>query len=291
MPEASESMKESVAPLSKQNFPVPLMDRISLNQKTTIAWTLREAAEACARRGFKWFGPRIDSLRKTGLAESARIFAACGLEISSVCFSGKFVVRDVDERKRRIEECIRAINETAEVCGNVLVILPGVDVKCSTDECRAMIDEGLSSVLPYAEKAGVTLGLEPIHPVYCADLSILSTMSEALDILDRFDSLFLKVIVDVFHTWWDPGLYDQIKRAGERICGYHVSDWIPIRFGINSSRGMMGDGMIPLRQIRNAVEEAGYLGPIEIEIFNEDLWRMPCEEVLEICEERYKRFV
>jgi sugar phosphate isomerase/epimerase len=54
---------------------------------------------------------------------------------------------------------------------------------------------------------------------------------------------------------------------------------------------MIGDGMIPLRKIRAAVEDSGYFGPIEVEIFNEDLWHMPCEEVLRICKERYERFV
>ena len=277
--------------LSERNAPVPLMDRFSLNQKTTIAWTLREAAEACAHHGFKWIGPRIDSLRKTGLTESVKIFDDCGLQISSVCFSGRFVSADADERQNRIDECLRAIDDTAAIDGNVLVIVPGTDAGCSAEECRAIISEGITRVLPHAEKNGVVLGLEPLHPIYAADLSIIVTLDEALDIVDRFDSSQLKVIVDVFHTWWNPEVFDQIQRAKGRIAGYHVSDWVPVKFGINSSRGMMGDGMIPLRRMRTAVEGAGYFGPIEVEIFNEDLWRMPCEEVLEICRERFERFV
>jgi sugar phosphate isomerase/epimerase len=287
----TQKMGEHEDPLGKWNIPVSLLERFSLNQKTTIAWTLREAAEACARRGFRWFGPRVDALRKTGLTQSLKIFDDCGLEISSVCFSGKFVALDVDERKRRIDDCLRAIDDTAAVSGNVLVIMPGTDARCSVEECRVMIDEGLARVLPYAEKNGVVLGLEPLHPVYAADLSIIVTLGEALDILDRFNSPYLKVTVDVFHTWWDPQLSGQIKRAKGRIGGYHVSDWVSVKFGPNSSRGMMGDGMIPLRPIRAEIEDAGYFGPIEVEIFNEDLWHMPCEEVLDMCLERYKRFV
>jgi sugar phosphate isomerase/epimerase len=277
-------------PLSGWSVPVPLMDRISLNQKTTVGWSLREAAQACARHGFKWFGPRIDALRSTGLSESARILDDCRLKISSVCYSGRFVSPDACERVKRIDECLRAIDDTAAVDGNVLVILPGTDARCSVDECRPMIDEGLARVLPHAEEAGVVLGLEPLHPVYAADLSMIVTLSQALDIVDKFDSSYLKVTLDVFHTWWDPGLYDQLRRASGRVCGYHVNDWVPIRFGINSSRGMMGDGMIPLRRIRAAVENAGYFGPIEVEIFNEDLWHMPCEELLRTCKDRYERF-
>ena len=35
---------------------------------------------------------------------------------------------------------------------------------------------------------------------------------------------------------------------------------------------MMGDGVIELRRLRKAVEAAGYLGPIEVEIFNDEIW-------------------
>ena len=271
--------------------PMSFIQRISLNQKTTIAWTLREAAEASAHIGFKWFGARIDALRNTGLSESVKILNNCGLNVSSVCYSGMFVSSDPCERKKRISDCLRAIDDTATVGSDVLVIIPGTEPRTSVEECCDMIDESIKKVLPYAEKAGVILGIEPVHPIYSANLSVIVTLRQAIDIIERFDSAYLKLIMDVFHTWWDPGLYEQLKRATGHICGYHVNDWVPIKFGINSSRGMMGDGMIPLRKIRAAVEEAGYFGPIEVEIFNEDLWHMHCKDVLKLCKERYERFV
>lgn len=270
--------------------PAPLLKRMSLNQKTLLGWTLPEAAEACARQGFSWFGPRIDAIRGLGQAKTARLFQDCGLEASSVCYSGKFVSPSPEQRKKRIEDCRRAIEDTAAIDGKVLVIIPGTDPQCSPADCRAMIEDGLSQTLPLAEQAGVVLGIEPLHPMYAADLSIVVTLKEALDMVDRFDSPCLGVVADVFHLWWDPELPSQLERAGAKLCGYHVNDWVPLKFGPNSSRGMMGDGMIPLRDIRAQVERAGYFGPIEIEIFNEDLWRQPCAEALRLCRERYARF-
>ena len=154
-----------------------------------------------------------------------------------------------------------------------------------------MVEEGIEQVLPRAEKAGVVLGLEPLHPMLAANKSIVVTMSQAMDLLDKFISPYFQVTVDAFHTWWDPELYNQIRRAKGRICGFHVNDWVEMKYGVNNSRGMIGDGMIPLRKIRQSIEEAGYFGPIEIEIFNEELWHMPCEELLRICVERYMQYV
>jgi sugar phosphate isomerase/epimerase len=49
----------------------------------------------------------------------------------------------------------------------------------------------------------------------------------------------------------------------------------------------MGDGVINIRHLRSLVEEVGYAGPIEVEIFNHILWNMPGDEVLQLMVERY----
>jgi sugar phosphate isomerase/epimerase len=53
----------------------------------------------------------------------------------------------------------------------------------------------------------------------------------------------------------------------------------------------MGDGVIQLRKMREAVEAAGYAGPIEVEIFNEEVWAMPGDDVLELIGECYLKHV
>jgi len=269
----------------------PVEERISLNQKTCLGWTLPESIKTCAKYGMKWYGPRIDSLRTYGLRESRQLLDDCGMEISSVCFSGKYVHADRREYWKRLDECLRCIDDTAQVRGNVLVIMPGTDGKTSMEDCLKITEEGLEYLVKYAEKAGVILGLEPLHPMYAADLSALVTVRQAMDIIESINHPNLMLTLDVFHTWWDPELFLQIDRASRKICGFHVSDWAPIRFSTNSSRGMIGDGMIPIRRIRTALEKTEYYGPIEVEIFNEDLWRIPCAEMLKLCIERYREFV
>src|SRR5207248_2285528 len=97
------------------------------------------------------------------------------------------------------------------------------------------------------------------------------------------------VAVDVYHVWWDPEVYAQIARAGDKIFGFHISDWLVPPPDHVLGRGMMGDGVIQLRRLRDAVEAAGYRGPIEVEIFNQQIWDMPGDEVLALMKERYLR--
>ena len=54
---------------------------------------------------------------------------------------------------------------------------------------------------------------------------------------------------------------------------------------------MMGDGVIDIRAIRAAVEAQGYAGFSEIEIFSNDWWARPMDEVLKTCIERHKTVV
>ncbi|MEO6909701.1 MAG: TIM barrel protein, partial [Edaphobacter sp.] len=66
-----------------------------------------------------------------------------------------------------------------------------------------------------------------------------------------------------------------------KIAGFHVSDWpVPLP-DILMGRTMMGDGVIELRQLRQAVDAAGYDGPIEVEIFNNEIWKSADDALLE----------
>jgi len=51
---------------------------------------------------------------------------------------------------------------------------------------------------------------------------------------------------------------------------------------------MMGDGVIDIPRIRALVEQAGYRGPIGVEIMSQDdWWQRDPDEVLRIAKERF----
>ena len=93
-------------------------------------------------------------------------------------------------------------------------------------------------------------------------------------------------------TWWDPELLPQIARAGrERLLAFHVCDWLVPTKDILNDRGMMGDGVIDIRALRAAVEAQGFAGYSEIEIFSNDWWDKPIDEVLQTCIARHRSVV
>jgi sugar phosphate isomerase/epimerase len=149
----------------------------------------------------------------------------------------------------------------------------------------------VAALVPYARERNVRIGLEPLHPMYAADRSVLNTIDQALAIASGFAANEVGVILDTFHIWWDPRVAELIAQATGRIYGFHVSDWLNPLPDVLLGRGLMGDGVIDNRNLRLLVERAGYSGPIEVEIFNQALWDADPDTVLAQVIERFEKFV
>jgi sugar phosphate isomerase/epimerase len=264
--------------------------RLSFNQITVDPWTLEQAVRNCVRGGI----PNIAVWRHKlngDLSRAAAVIRNAGLRVSSLCRGGYFSAPTHEERQRRIADNRLAIEEAAALGAPVLVIVSGPPEGQSLSDARATVMDGLRELLPDAEKAGVTLGIEPLHPMYAAQRSVVVTLKQANDIVEHLSSPAAGIVIDAFHVWWDPELAAEIGRARGRVAGFHVSDWpVPLP-DILMGRAMMGNGVIELRSLRELVDSAGYQGPIEVEIFNETVWRMPEHEVMDLIRRRFLEHV
>jgi len=172
----------------------------------------------------------------------------------------------------------------------VLVLVSGGLPPGSRDlpGARALVADALDELVPYAQQAGVRLGIEPLHPMFCADRCVVSTLDQALNLALRYPTEAVGVVVDTYHVWWDPDLYRQIARAGDRIASFQVCDWVvPLPADMLLGRGHVGDGHIDFAPIAAAVDAAGYRGWVEVEIFNERIWATPGDETLRVMRERF----
>jgi sugar phosphate isomerase/epimerase len=267
-----------------------ILERLSFNQMTADPWSLEQVVRNCSRSGVPYIGAWRHKLGGDAAKASATIRGE-GLGVSSLCRGGWFSAPTAEERRNRVADNRVAIEEAALIGAPVLVIVSGPANGQTLDDARATVLDGLMEVLPDAEKAGVVLGVEPLHPMYAAERSVVVTLKQANEIVERLASPAAGVVVDAFHVWWDPDVMDQIERARGKIVGFHVSDWpVPLP-GILMGRAMMGDGVIELRRLREAVDAAGYDGPIEVEIFNEEIWKTADDGLLELIQRRFVEYV
>lgn len=265
--------------------------RLSLNQATIKYASLDEALRVTTDAGYRSIGLWREPVADLGLDETARRVADSGLRVSSLCRGGFFTLPEGAARRSAIDENRRAIDEAATLAAAgaagsaaVLVLVAGGIPPRSTDliGARARVGDALAELVPHAASAGVTLAIEPLHPMYAADRAVVSTLAQALDLAAPFDATTVGVVVDTFHVWWDPEIFAAIERAGGegRIASYQVCDWrTPLAADVLLSRHYPGDGVIDFAGFTRAVEAAGYRGDIEVEIFNQEIWDAPWPEV------------
>jgi sugar phosphate isomerase/epimerase len=265
---------------------------------------LPEIIEACARRGIRAISPWRDQVSTAGLDTISNLIKAHGLELSGYCRGGMFPAADSQGLRAARDDNRRAVDEARELNAACLVLvvggLPGALAGKPAHKdialARSQVRDGIAELLDYARSVRMPLAIEPLHPMYAADRACINTLEQALDVCDELDpqrSGALGVAVDVYHVWWDPKLKAQIERAGkQRLLAFHVCDWLTPTTDMLNDRGMMGDGIIDIPQIRGWVEGCGFQGYSEVELFStRDWWQRDCADVLDTCIQRHRSAV
>jgi sugar phosphate isomerase/epimerase len=261
------------------------LTRFSINQMTVKQLSMPELADACTALGVRNVGLWREPVQSYGLEATAELVRDAGLTVTTLCRGGFLTAIDPAERARALDDNRRAVDEAATLGTDTLVLVSGGLPAGSKDlhGARERIADALAELGPYAEQHGVRLAIEPLHPMYAADRCVVSTLTQALDLAERFPAHQVGVTVDTYHLWWDDRAPDEIARAGAsgRIHTFQLADWTtPLPEGVLNGRGQIGDGAIDMREWKGYVEAAGYSGAIEVELFNDALWARDGREVL-----------
>ncbi len=250
------------------------LSRMCLHTMTTRHWDLNECIRQYTARGIRNITIWRNVLEGQDLEAVRRKLDESGMKVVSLCRGGFFAAASKNKRENAIAENMGAIREAERIGAPLLVLVCGADPGQPLETSREQIFEGIMEILPAAMEAGVKLAIEPLHPMYAGDRSAINTLKQATDMALKTRSPYVGVTIDVYHTWWDPELKPEIARCGKegRIFAFHVCDWkLPVLDLLND-RGLMGDGCIPVPLIRSWVEQTGFTGPVEVEIFSERYW-------------------
>ncbi len=279
-------------------------DALSINTATLRKqWPLDRIIDECARRDIRAISPWRDQVAAVGIAHIERQLKDSGIKLSGYCRGGFFPAADAAGLRAALDDNRRAIDEAKQLDAPCLVLvvgslpgaLAGAPAYLDIARARGEVRDGIAATLEYARDQRMPLAIEPLHPMQAADRACINTLEQALDVCDELDpgrSGALGVAVDLYHVWWDPKLAAQLARAGaDRLLAYHVCDWLAPTRDLVNDRGMMGDGVIELKKCRRLIEDAGYTGCAEVEIFSDYWWQKPGEEVLDTCIERHMSVV
>jgi sugar phosphate isomerase/epimerase len=265
-------------------LPITDLSRLCLHTVTTKPWPLAVAARNYAAAGVKGITVWRDAAQShpDGIKAAGHLCRGEGLEIVSYVRGGFFTALDGSGRQKAIDENKRVIDEAAELGAPLIVLVCGATPGQSLFTSRAQISEALAAILPHARAHGVKLGIEPLHPMYADSRSAVNTMTQALDMALELKDDHIGVTVDVFHLWWDDRLEAEIARCGRagKLFSFHICDWKNQPCDMLNDRGLMGEGVINVPEIRGWVEQTGFRGFNEVEIFSNRYWAMDQGEFL-----------
>ena len=140
------------------------MSRLSLNQKTTNSWSLREAIDGTVAAGLSSIGIWREPLAEAGLDNTRNWLADTGLRVSSLCRGGFFTAADPAQIEAAHADNLRAIDEAAAIGTDTLCLVPGglPDGDRDLIGARSRAAEAIGRLVPYARERGVRLGIEPM---------------------------------------------------------------------------------------------------------------------------------
>jgi len=256
--------------------------RLCLHTITTKPWDIETAINKYAAAGVKGITVWRQWLEGRDYIQVGRAIKEAGLQTVSLCRGGFFPAKDKKSRQAAIDDNRRTIDEAAAINAPLVVLVCGAVPGQSLEESRQQIQDGIAACLDHARSADVKLAIEPLHPMYAADRSAVNTLKQANEMCDRLDDPYVGVAVDVYHLWWDPELEKEIGRCGKagRLLAFHICDWRTPTIDMLNDRGLMGEGCINIRQIRGWVEEAGFTGFNEVEIFSNRWWARDQDQFL-----------
>ena len=267
--------------------------KLCIHTITTKPWDIETATARYADAGVKGITVWRNALEGKDVAKTGEMIRGHGMEVVSLCRGGFFPNTDKQKRKEAIEENRRIVEEAATLGAPMVVLVCGAEPKQSLEDSRKQIQEGIMETLEHARDHNVKLAIEPLHPMYADTRSAINTLKQANDMAEDIHSPYVGVAVDVYHLWWDEDLEQEIKRCGDNgnLLAFHVCDWKVPTSDFLLDRGLMGEGCINLPQIREWVENAGFDGMNEVEIFSSTYWAMDQDEYLDKIVKAYLEYV
>jgi sugar phosphate isomerase/epimerase len=273
--------------------PLPDLSRLCIHTITTKPWVIETSAAKFAAAGVKGITVWRDTLAGRDIKKTGQLLRDQGLSIVSLCRGGFFPAATAADRAKALDDNRLAITEAHALGAPLIVLVCGAVPGQSLVESRKQITDGIAALLPECKAANVKLAIEPLHPMYADSRSAVNTLGQANDMVEALKSPYVGVAADVYHLWWDPALEAEIARCGKlnALFAYHVCDWRTPTTDLLLDRGLMGEGCIPLRQIRAWVEATGFKGFNEVEVFSNRLWAMDQDEYLKKIVQAYRDHV
>jgi len=237
--------------------------RFSISQVSTLAASFADDVRAYTEAGADGIGiwelklgeGSFEAFRASGLGSASAVPAVPSIHPLPL-LPGPDTVRE------RVDALLRSLEVLAPYAPAAILCFTGPGD-------REIAVRGVREIAREAERLGLRLAVEPFQLEGIESWSILNTLGDAAEFVDEVGSDAVGIQFDVWHLWNTPDLFDEIPRHAHLIAGVHVSDWREPTRGW-ADRVLPGDGATDLPAILGVLEEVGWNGFYDLEVFSDN---------------------
>jgi sugar phosphate isomerase/epimerase len=238
--------------------------RTAVNQFMAHALSLETLAATARDLGVHGVGVFRPCLEELGASAVSRTLGRAGLRPTSVCVVLGLTGATSDQQRARIDDARRALRQASDL-GAPLVVVAGGPGDQPASRVLAEFENQLAVLAADADREGVRLLLEPLHPAL-THLSVLTSLRDACRAASRYRHM--GVVLDTWHVWSEPDLVETARTYAKHIDVVHLSDWRPGPF--TERRALPGEGVMNLAALGNALRDVLTDAWWELEVIDED---------------------
>jgi sugar phosphate isomerase/epimerase len=201
-----------------------------------------------------------------------------------------------DDSRERVTRLSDAVRRAATYGAACCVCITGPAGALEPEEAHEVVVAGFRQVARVAAGLGATVALEPIHASIGDDWTLVTTIPEAVALLDEIGEPNIALAFDLWHLWDTPDFLEDVREHAARCVHVHLDDWRdPTRSWCD--RVLPGDGLADVRGFLNALDEGGFEGWVDLEVFSDDgtfgndfddsLWKLDPRVLVEAGRDRF----
>ena len=163
-------------------------------------------------------------------------------------------------------------------CPYIVLVPSPRPIGVTDEEVRQESVRVLREVSNRFKKYRVKFAFEFLGFSWCS----VSTLGQDFDIVRAVNRHNVGMVLDTFHFYAGGSTLESIRRVDQdRIFIFHINDAedLPKESLQDAHRLFPGEGVIPLTGISAALRGIGYDGPVSLEMFRPEYWKLPAMEV------------
>lgn len=236
-----------------------------MSEVTTYRWSFEQDVFNYAAAGYDSIGVWRQKVADFGEDAAIDLLAESSLRVSNLLWAGGFTGSDGRTWDEAIDDGYQAIRLAGAMNAGCLIVHPGGRNNHIYSHAERLFRVALDTLLSLAEGAGVTLGIEPMHPACARDWTFLTDVESTIALIESINSPNLKLVFDTYHFGHDKSILANLREIVPHIALVQLGDR-KVPHSVDQQRCRLREGIVPLRKTVAALREAGYNGDFDIEL-------------------------